>query len=89
MAVRPKETQTLGLALDGRARKSVRCNLSVPAAVARSEVVVGYGNDPAHEQAMSLTGRHLAGVEERGVLVIVAGMKMRKELLVVALRDPR
>jgi hypothetical protein len=88
MAVCPQEAQTLGLAFDRCASERVCRDLSVPATVARSKVVVGDWDDPANEQAVTLWGRHLAGVEECGVLVVVAGMEMGEELLVVALRDP-
>jgi hypothetical protein len=88
MAVCPQQAQTLGFAFDRCASECVRGDLSVPASVARSKVVVGDWDDPPNEQTVPLWGRHLAGVEECGVLVVVAGMEMGEELFVVALRDP-
>jgi hypothetical protein len=87
--MRPKEAQALSLAFDRCARECVRSDLAVTAAVARSKVAVGDWDDSPNEQAATVRRRHLAGVEECSVLVVVAGVEMGEELLVVALRDPR
>src|ERR1700722_336813 len=89
MAMRPEEAEPFALTLNRGASDSLRRDLPVASAVARSEVDVGYRNDPADQQAVAVERGRFPSVRERRVLVGVARMEMSEKALVVALRNAR